>query len=128
MGPVCGLGAFTAMIGLVLYFFLFYHLWLILINTTTNESFKWKDLRWALKELEKEKEIAVKNKSPRENSSDGAQKVPQVTAKKLVNIYNRGFLANFMEALLPYSLYGKGPANGGLATTSNSKSPKVKRR
>lgn len=97
--PVVGLGMFCVVVTIVLLAFLFYHLWLIKDNTTTNETFKWKDLRYELKMQEEWKKAA----EAQGRKVDPKQLRPY-TAKDLRNIYNRGFIANFREALLPHSL------------------------
>ena len=90
--------AFTALIGLVLYLFMFYHLYLVYANTTTNESMKWKDVRRTLKELEHDNVAAAKE-------GDLAKSVPTVSVKKIVNIYDRGIIENFREAFFPSTVF-----------------------
>jgi len=52
-GILVGLGAFCALISLVLYGFWGYHCFLISKNTTTNETFKWDDIKDFITQREK---------------------------------------------------------------------------
>lgn len=45
-GPIMAVGLLCVVMGCVLSAFTGYHLWLLVANTTTNETFKWKDAEW----------------------------------------------------------------------------------
>lgn len=77
----------TMILCLLLIGFLGYHLYLIAIGQTTNESFKWSDLSKAARV---EQASTVKWwKGP---------KLPQ-------NVYNHGVIANFTEVMFPSCVF-----------------------
>jgi palmitoyltransferase len=114
-GILVGLGAFCGLISLVLYGFWAYHCYLISKNTTTNETFKWDDIKRYVKSREKqliaEKETAntnnntttkkkkqdVKNKKQDDKKPEEDPKLPPWTREHLVNTYNHGISNNFYE-------------------------------
>lgn len=67
-------------VGLTLFLFGMFHVYLIAKNTTTNETFKWED---AQRELDAELRRAGKKHGP-----------------KLRNVYNRGIADNFKEVFV----------------------------
>ena len=99
---VMAIGIFTAVIGVALFAFWAYHMYLISKGTTTNETFKWGDLKGEL--------FAQKEQQQRICQAAGG---PPPTAKLTIemprNIYNRGLRANLAEVLWPPS---SRPANG----------------
>lgn len=79
------LALFTLPVGLMLYGFLAYHLWLIYRNTTTNETIKWGSIYDQIKMIQKNKQ----------SKSQG------IALKNICNIYNKGLIVNFTEVLFP---------------------------
>jgi len=53
-GILLGLGSFCALISLVLYGFCGYHCYLVYKNTTTNETFKWDEIKDFISRRERE--------------------------------------------------------------------------
>lgn len=53
--PTVGLGIFCAIVCVMLFGFWAYHMYLIYNNCTTNESFKWKDIRWSIEQARKQR-------------------------------------------------------------------------
>lgn len=47
-GTIMALFILSGLMGIVLIAFAGYHLWIASGNTTTNETFKWRDVSWAL--------------------------------------------------------------------------------
>ncbi|KAJ4460241.1 putative palmitoyltransferase swf1 [Paratrimastix pyriformis] len=95
-------GIFTGVIFIVLVGFFAYHLYLTARNTTTNETFKLSD---GEEEKEFAKRIALgkfpKNFDLSKISSSGKARLRQALAEPVMNIYDRGVLANFWEMLHP---------------------------
>jgi palmitoyltransferase ZDHHC4 len=121
--PVVGLGMFCVVVTLVLFTFLGYHMWLIKENTTTNETFKWKDLKYELKLQDQ----FVKRSEAEGRRVDPKQLRP-FSLKDVKNIYDRGWRANFREALFPGSLAEENNAfedalTRGASSPSSSSSP-----
>ena len=83
------IGIFCAVIGVALWAFWAYHMWLVWGNTTTNEGFKWSDLKESLKKQKREEQ--------------GLPPKAKVKVEMPPNIYHRGFLANLGEVLWPVS-------------------------
>lgn len=73
---------FCVVIGFALFGFWAYHMWLVRCGTTTNETFKWQDVKEDL--LEHEGRAKEKVSMPR-------------------NIYNEGFFANLSAVFFPLS-------------------------
>mmetsp|Transcript_15878 Transcript_15878/g.48196 ORF Transcript_15878/g.48196 Transcript_15878/m.48196 type:complete len:329 (+) Transcript_15878:934-1920(+) len=82
---VVAVGIFCLVIAIALLAFWGYHMWLIRCGTTTNETFKWSDLKY---ELERS--------ARRAGGSVSGTRVPP-------NIYNRGFLRNLTDVVYPKS-------------------------
>jgi len=116
-GTTFALGTFCAIIAVVLYAFWAYHFYLIVQNTTTNETYKWGDYAKYVKyylenhkeELNKEQPIKVK-KTGKKGRSDTDEEMPppkfKVNAKGryiFKNTYDKGFLGNVWELLSPPS-------------------------
>jgi hypothetical protein len=123
--PLIGLGLFAFFCALVLFAFFSYHVFLVITNTTTNETFKWKELKWALKELEHQRATA--------HQAVQGRNMPAVALKKIKNIYNRGFVNNFKEVLFPHRLrnYSKSAPSTPVAspaTTSSGASEPIGRK
>ncbi|XP_027162466.1 probable protein S-acyltransferase 17 [Coffea eugenioides] len=107
--------AFLAIVSLLLSGFFGYHAKLCITNTTTNETFKWKEyLSWQRKLLEAKASEAALKESLVELSLD--KKLPQSKLKAIFrrsrleevevvqnNIYDKGFLHNLYEIIFPYS-------------------------
>ena len=103
---VMAIGVFCIVIGFALFGFWAYHVYLIWCNTTTNEGFKWSDLRDELKRQKREKE--------------GLAPRARVKVTLPTNIYHRGFLRNLGEVLWPLSSraadgFAEARAAGGVA-------------
>ena len=77
------------MIGFALLGFWSYHMYLVLRNKTTNEGFKWSDLKEDLKAKKREEE--------------GLQPRARVKVTMPPNLYDRGVLRNIAEVLVPLS-------------------------
>jgi hypothetical protein len=64
-GTTFALGTFCAIIALVLYAFWAYHFYLIVHNTTTNETYKWGDYaRYVKYYVDNQKELEEKKDQP----------------------------------------------------------------
>eukprot|EP01027_Heterolobosea_sp_BB2_P024142 GEZU01036337.1.p1 GENE.GEZU01036337.1~~GEZU01036337.1.p1 ORF type:complete len:478 (+),score=123.00 GEZU01036337.1:25-1434(+) len=59
---IIALGFFMLAVGITLFGFWGYHAVLTMLNITTNESFKWKDIKWQVNELKAQKKEAEKAK------------------------------------------------------------------
>ncbi|ERN18472.1 probable protein S-acyltransferase 17 isoform X1 [Amborella trichopoda] len=113
---------FLAVVSLLLAGFFGYHACLCLTNTTTNETFKWKDyISWKKRLNEaKASSAALKGDTFADENVSGREKPPQkrhalfcctrqkvgekvgeVIAKK--NMYDRGVLRNVFEIIIPFS-------------------------
>lgn len=98
------------------------HLYLVWCGTTTNETFKWSDLRDELtdrahakraREIAREEERTASTSGEVCATADGTQAVDQKKKKKKAsekivvtmpaNIYDRGFWRNLWEVLYPLS-------------------------
>ncbi len=93
---------FTIMLSTMLFFFMAYHLFLVARNTTTNETFKWKDA--AAFQSDCKKAIADPNFTTRSwKKIEVTDTVREWATRALVNIYHRGIVQNFKEVLFPSS-------------------------
>jgi hypothetical protein len=116
---------FCGVLAIVLYLFWAYHMWLIAKNTTTNESYKWKDFIRKVNFLKRAKAAqehgAKKGDGSGEEWRERARKVADgasstktfeelaaLDTKKLKNIYQRGFARNLWEVIYPPSSRFKG--------------------
>jgi hypothetical protein len=72
-----------------------YHIRLIWRNTTTNETFKWRDIHAYQIKCRK-----ILNSNPLD-PADVTLEVKYWANRNLTNVYNRGLMANFAEALCP---------------------------
>jgi hypothetical protein len=124
--------------------FLSYHIYLTSVGMTTNESYKWSDVRkWHKSELKRYND-AIKNSKAGVASTSDKQRaqpvvgdgdvtctpgtgrgsdVPDVTESADAvqdpgpfpkNIYNRGFVENWKEVIFPISLRKTASSNGNL--------------
>ena len=84
------IGIFCVVIGCALWGFWAYHMWLVWCGTTTNETFKWGDL---------EEELRARMQEQQRNRKEKVTHRVKVPA----NIYNRGFLRNLWEVIVPPS-------------------------
>ncbi|XP_051148622.1 probable protein S-acyltransferase 17 [Andrographis paniculata] len=106
---------FLAIVSLMLAGFLMYHAKLCLTNTTTNESFKWQEhLSWQRKVNEAKASAAALKSSidelnherkPRESKWRMFCARSRLDEARVVknNIYDRGFLQNIYEIIIPLS-------------------------
>lgn len=110
--PILALFLFTVFIGVVVYGFLGYHLWLISRGTTTNETFKWQDFEEDQQLLKKQQQKRAKNSSiPVDDFEDEFADLPLVKAKPITNIYHRGVFKNFSEVFFPLAEETRHPAS-----------------
>jgi len=72
--PLISLGLFMGVIALVLYAFMFYHMYLVARNSTTSETFKWADAYGELRYLKRKQAEALKR--ARESNQDGTTPQP----------------------------------------------------
>eukprot|EP01128_Nolandella_sp_AFSM9_P005678 TRINITY_DN2799_c0_g1_i1.p1 TRINITY_DN2799_c0_g1~~TRINITY_DN2799_c0_g1_i1.p1 ORF type:complete len:427 (+),score=79.57 TRINITY_DN2799_c0_g1_i1:37-1281(+) len=105
--PLMGLSFFTGAMSVVLYGFLLYQMYLVAVNTTTNESFKWKDIMDYAKRQDRRRryEQKTKQKVPLARIANGAPgslvrnefNLEDLSAKDVRNSYHRGVWNNFVE-------------------------------
>ena len=91
---LCGLLFLTIIMGVVLVGFLAYHVMLACNNTTTNESFKWRNLYYQIGYVQEQQ---AKNNVP----EDRRAQMPD-------NVYDRGGWANFKEVFSPIASWKRG--------------------
>lgn len=88
-----------------MYMFACYHVWLVIRNTTTNETFKWSDAK-AYKEYCRS---LIENPDAVDNETKTrpviTQEMREWSKLRLHNSYNRGVFANFFEVFLPELFY-----------------------
>jgi len=114
---------FLVLCGSILLIFLMYHVYLVSVGTTSNESFKWEDIRDRLREegqlvVTEDYHPFVNGSDESSSSSSGGnaaggskrKKKKESTQDRIItepnqirNIYNKGVLSNIKEALFPYS-------------------------
>ena len=95
---VMAIGIFCVVIGFALLGFWGYHVWLVACGKTTNETFKWDDLKQEMQErAERERARA----DPADGGGRRGRGRERVTLPP--NIYNRGFLRNLAEVAYPLS-------------------------
>lgn len=127
------LGLFCFMMGLVVLAFASYHVYLVVRNTTTNETFKWSDLHeWlahVMRRRQKRAQVLARraraplNKQAKtaattttgdatataaaadDDSDSEVDKIEIPSEAQMSNIYNVGVVQNFGEVLWPRSLY-----------------------
>ena len=102
---IMAIGIFTAVIGIALFGFLAYHLYLVWCGTTTNESFKWADLKDELTAREHAKVAERELQASRQQAASGTTQKKSGRVEVVVpqNIYDNGFWRNLWEVLYPLS-------------------------
>jgi hypothetical protein len=114
-GTLLPLALFTGAIAAVMYAFFGYHFYLVVKNTTTNESYKWEDYARACAAHKRESEEKkpkndeknqgkMKQRKPKKKEEEQEEKPPTYKLDSkgrivLKNIYNNGFVENFKEVL-----------------------------
>lgn len=123
-----------SVMGTIIVGFTFYHLWLAATSVTTNETFKWTDVRnWHSERLEKPWKAVQEAKKSAESKGedpeplmlaayratmgrDPKQRITDLAEPEPIpdNFYHRGWRHNFFEISFPPSLYGRplGAMNG----------------
>jgi len=123
-GTLFPLGFFTAVISLVMYGFLGYHLWLLRHNTTTNEQYKWQDYMDYISWYKQREEQQAKGNTTNQKEDAMFKDLPppKFSVGKsgtihLKNMYNKGWINNIKSVLFPpaASLVGKDRNNGPAA-------------
>jgi palmitoyltransferase len=134
---ICMLLLLCAVMGVVLTLFTGYHLWLAASNTTTNETYKWREMGWMHDQAEAQHAAALKQMQAEQAAGKAAVPPPEVVAcaegrcghpehagnkdnnagkRRLElrpvppmpdNLYDRGLRANFAEIVWPPALYGR---------------------
>lgn len=102
---------------LMLISFLFYHLYLIANNITTNEFVKWSSVREAVHAYEKKHgrtlQCAITEEAHQHAAAgnyDSLQSLPRFDHKGMpLNIYNRGLFSNLFEVFAPTSFVRQPP-------------------
>jgi len=107
----------AAVMGLVITGFSGYHLLLAATNTTTNETFKWKEVNYLHREAVKERKANVLERAAEMVAADQAPDLPAAKAaidSRLPpvqevpdNPYSLGLASNYGEIVFPPSLYGR---------------------
>jgi hypothetical protein len=127
-----GVLTIMAVMSLTLAGFLGYHGYITSIGMTTNESYKWAEVRkWHKSRVKNYQEYLkqqqlLKDGSPASESGQQQQQhVPQPVEEvedpgpMPKNIYNRGFIENWKEVLFPKSLQRKAEASRNSMLSSN---------
>jgi len=101
----------TAVMGVVVSLFLFYHYYLAITNVTTNESAKWSSVRSYYKDEAKLRKSHPEEyaNSPDETDFFNADKMPPLESRECElfpaeepkNVYNLGVVANVKQVLFP---------------------------
>ena len=130
----CAVCIIMGVMSIALGLFLGYHIWLTSRGLTTNESFKWDDVRkWYKMELNryneavkqgllvsdsrlparpslKEKDVTCMSAAPETKDDEEVQSkaVVEHPGPEPKNIYNRGFVENWKEVIFPISLRSVG--------------------
>jgi hypothetical protein len=89
--------------GTILTGFTGYHLMLTYFNTTTNETFKWREAAYHRENAVAGRKHAVADAVRAGKPASSVPDVPPMPA----NIYDKGFLGNLREIVWPPSLYGR---------------------
>jgi hypothetical protein len=123
-GLAVPLGLFCFLMGLVVLAFACYHVYLVVRNTTTNETFKWSDVHDWLASVSRRRQrraqvLAQRAVAPLranggekkgddddgDDSDSEVDKIEIPTEQQMRNLYNGGLKHNFAEVLFPPSLY-----------------------
>lgn len=129
------LAIFLFAVGVAIGGFFLYHLLLASTNVTTNETFKWQEIRRNLKQIQKkiekgEKIVTPESQTDKSSAPDPHKLRQQQNLVRLVkedqtvfNSYNRGVLANLWEVVYPPS---SRPAFRVPKSTTSSTTPQLK--
>jgi hypothetical protein len=129
-GTLLPLGLFCGLVSIVLYLFWGYHMYLVIRNTTTNETFKWDDYHRYVNYFIKKQKEAVETANKTEENVKKTKKVeddpppPKYELDKkgkpiIKNIYNRGIINNFVEVFSPPSFRGTSAKQSTKASKSS---------
>ncbi|ORY87127.1 DHHC palmitoyltransferase-domain-containing protein [Protomyces lactucae-debilis] len=100
LDPALGsLALFSGICNLLVFVFLFYHLYLVWSGVTTNETLKFEDVRNALHDGEIA--LVVRERQAMLVKREVVRKNEEITLRQLNNVYDAGWLANLSSVLQP---------------------------
>lgn len=111
---LCAIFMVVTMAGLMVMFFLFYHISLVLRNKTTNEAAKWSTVKNSAMTYQKDYGVTIgdamtaekmqsREQQDGDDSGNAEEFLPLFDSKGFpVNIYNNGIIANFAEVFMPH--------------------------
>lgn len=103
-GDVILLGFVLLAVGCLVLGFFAWHLYLVCVNMTTNESYKWESIIEGCKSYEEKHGISLMEAWAEEAKDDPDDFVPEFGVDGLpIRIYHRGLVENIKEVLWPRS-------------------------
>jgi len=135
---LCGLFLLCFVMGIVMFFFLGYHIYLIIVGTTTNESAKWSEASYIYKNMQKcvdscnkylEQKKLDRDICPQKDLLD-PEKAPsfqerlaiEFPEKRPSNLYHYGIFESFSRVLFPHRYQlGKVAIRAKIAKAKQSK-------